>query len=489
MKRIIIALSCLLCVQAAIAIPLRVFYTNDTHGTYLPRTYSTASGKIDLGGYSELDFILTRQRQEVTRSIYLDAGDEQTGSIFSSLPHNGAIGGAVNEVFNLLQLDAACYGNHEFDQSFSNTMALTKISKYPFVSTNLRDKKTGKPTPGVPYTIIKRDSLRIGVLGLTLLELPEKVKATNVRTIDILPYKVAIDKYLKDLDKATDLIVVLSHMGSTADSMLALSLDHRIDMIIGGHDHRILEEPLVVNNILILQTGAYLLNLGQIDLDVVNDRIAHYKNALIPVSVKEPMPATEVSRFVDRIKGQINSDLNVVIGTIPEDWIPNKYLETVVSRWQVDALRKQYAEIYHPDIAMINCGGIRRSIAKGDVTLKDMTEMLPFNNKITLFSCKGSDLITFYKRNEEHKVSKPFDIVQATPMGWTTKTELETGLPGNFSVDGSKLIPDKTYRIVSHDYLAGQWDKYLGFEPFDVYDTGDLILDALVDQIKKQYAK
>ena len=487
MKRLFITLICCVCIQAAMAIPLRMFYTNDTHGTYLPRSYSTANGKLHLGGYSELDYILTRQRQEVKRSLYVDAGDEQTGSIFSSLTYNGAIGGAVNEVFNLLQLDAACYGNHEFDQSYSNTMALTKIAKYPFISTNLEDKKSGKPLTGVPYTIIKRDSLRIGVLGLTLLELPEKVKATNVRTIDILPYKAAIDKYITELDQATDLIVVLTHMGVEADSLLALSLDNRIDIIVGGHSHTILEEPLVVNNILILQTGAYLLNLGQIDLDVTGDRIAHYKNQLIPVNVTTQMPPTEVSRFVDKIKGQIDSDLNVVIGTIPVDWIPDKYQETAVSKWQAEALRKQYADIYHPDIAMINCGGIRRSILKGDVTLKDMTEMLPFNNTITLFSCKGSDLITFYRLNEEHKVSKPYDIVQATPMGWTDAAK--TGLDKDFSVDGNKLIPDKTYRIVSHDYLAGQWDKYLGFEPFDVYDTGDLILDAITDQIKKQYAK
>lgn len=233
------------------------------------------------------------------------------------------------------------------------------------------------------------------------------------------------------------------------------------------------------------------MNLGQLDIDVKADKIASYKNTLIPIQVTAKMPPTPVSAFVERIKGQIDSDLNVVIGKIPVDWTPDKYQETAVSRWQAEALRKQYMDVYHPDIAMINCGGIRRAIPQGDVTLKDMTEMLPFNNTITLFSCKGKDLISFYTLNEEHKTTKPFDIVQATPMGWTDSKD--TLHPDNltrvFTVDGQPLDPDKTYRIVSHDYLAGQWDKYLGFEPFDVYDTGDLILDALVDQIKKQYAK
>ena len=54
-------------------------------------------------------------------------------------------------------------------------------------------------------------------------------------------------------------------------------------------------------------------------------------------------------------------------------------------------------------------------------------------------------------------------------------------------VNGERLIPDKVYRVISHDYIAGQWDKYLGFKPFDVYDTGELILDAMIRQFQTQF--
>ncbi len=91
-----------------------------------------------------------------------------------------------------------------------------------------------------------------------------------------------------------------------ADSLLALGLDNRIDLIIGGHTHTILHEPLVVNDIPILQTGAYLAYLGQIDLDVEHDRIINYENKLISLKTDKLLPVTELVRFVDKIKADID---------------------------------------------------------------------------------------------------------------------------------------------------------------------------------------
>lgn len=472
------------------AVPLRIFYTNDTHGTYLPRSYTIEGKKVQLGGYIELEHVLNTARSEVKRHIYLDAGDQQTGSAFAGLKHKDAIGGAVIDVFNFLSPDAACMGNHEFDINLENTKSLIRMANYPFITTNIINKSDSSYFH-LPYHIIEKDSLSIGILGLTLVELPEKVKAANVSTLDILPYKYAIDAWIEKLDKSSDLIILLTHNGFAADSLLATQLDNRIDMIIGGHTHTVLSTPVVVNGILILQSGAYLNYLGQIDIEVEQDKIVAYSNKLIPVQSRLRPASTPLSRLVDKLRSEIDHNLNKVIGSIPEDWIPDKYAETAVSRWQADALRKEYMETYKPDIAMINCGGIRRSISQGKITLKDMNEMLPFNNTITLFSCKGSDLPAFYELNLQHTKDKPHDIVQSTPMGWQNFEETDS--EGNvvfqkyFSIDGVKLDPAKTYRIVSHDYLAGQWDKYLGFEPFEVYDTGDLLLDAMVKQIILQY--
>jgi 5'-nucleotidase/2',3'-cyclic-nucleotide 2'-phosphodiesterase/3'-nucleotidase/5'-nucleotidase len=58
---------------------------------------------------------------------------------------------------------------------------------------------------------------------------------------------------------------------------------------------------------------------------------------------------------------------------------------------------------------------------------------------------------------------------------------------GTFLVGNLSLDPQKVYRVVSHDYILSQWDKYLGFEPFEVEERGDLFLDAIINQIRVQF--
>jgi 2',3'-cyclic-nucleotide 2'-phosphodiesterase (5'-nucleotidase family) len=496
MNKAIICLCLLLLSIGLFAEPLTLFFTNDSHGAYLPNTYKTSDGKIELGGYENLYNLISTQRDTLKHSLWLDAGDQQTGSVYSSLVYKKAVGGAVVETFNFMGLDAATFGNHEFDQSFENTMRLSSIAKYPFISTNLVYKKNGKPITNKPYEIFTKGKLKIGVMGLTLTELREKVKIENVNDIDILPYREAINKYLDELDKKTDLIILLTHNGIDADSLLATQLDNRIDIIVGGHSHSFTEKPMLVNGIYIVQTGAFLTYYGRLDLDVVNDKIANSlaeNVCLFPVEKTETKKESKFSRFYKKTVSSIDANMNKVIGYIDEDWIPNKYQETAVSQWQAEALLAEYQDKYHPDIAMINCGGIRKAIPAGPITVRDMTEMLPFTNYIVIFSCKGSDLVTFDNINKKNMTEKPYDIIQTTlPLRMmTTKATWVTLQDGSeeLVVGGSTLEPDKIYRVVSHDYVEGQWDKYLGFKPFDVTVTKDTITDVMIRQVEKQLGK
>ena len=497
MKRFVLLCYLLLLAWSIRAVPVRIFHTNDTHGAYEPRNYRGPDGNIALGGYLSLWEHLDSLRAQATRSVYLDAGDQQTGTAFAAMPYAGAVGGAVIEVFNRLGLDASTYGNHEFDQSPSNLKRLRSLARYSFVSSNLIDTASSKPFGNQPWHIIHRDSLDIGILGLTLVELPEKVKIENVSGIRILPYKEAIDRYLEDLDRQTDLIVILSHNGFEADSLLATQLDARVDLIIGGHSHSYIESPLQVNGIYILQTGSYLSHLGVADLEVENDRVTAFTSRLVPLSQIPLSKANPLKLLVSQMSRRIEAQLGQVIATIPEDWVPDKFSSTALSRWMANALKAQYQDIYQPDLAIVNNGGFRKVITAGPVTLRDMHEMLPFNNTVTVFSCYGRDIITWDARNAQIAIAKPYDICQSTAPGWAATMHKDPNRPGEtdwdgytdrfFDLGGQRLDPDKVYRVISHDYVAGQWDKYLGFKPFDVYDTGELFLDAMVREVMKQY--
>ncbi|MDY0151109.1 MAG: bifunctional UDP-sugar hydrolase/5'-nucleotidase [Candidatus Cloacimonas sp.] len=480
MKRTLSIVALLLITIVLGAVPIRILHTNDSHGSYIPQKSKQGAWS----GYATLEYYLNQERSASKRTLYLDAGDQQTGSVFASLPFKSAIGGAVIESFNLLKLDASTFGNHEFDQSQANTIQLNKLANYPFISTNLQTQD-GKPFGGVPYKIFSLDSLKVGVFGFTLTELPEKVRHESIAGLKILPYKQALDKYLDEVDKQTDLIILLTHIGYEADSLLATSLDNRVDLIIGGHSHVFIDNPMQVNGIYIASAGSHLSALGKLDLDVVNDRIETIQYNMIPLMVPETMPKTPLSAFIQTIADSLETELGKTIANLPEAWIPDKFQETIVSRWLAEALKAEYSDPYKPDLALINCGGIRKAIPAGPLTLQDMHELLPFNNYVVLFSCYGRDLLTMDALNKQHAIDKPYDILQSSATGW-----IEQNCPGGhehkkqiYEINGKTLDPDQVYRVVSHDYVLDQWDKYLGFQPFAAVETGDLFLDAMIRQV------
>ena len=391
------------------AAPISIFYTGDTHSVYGSQI-DKEKGTLK-GGYLVLEEILNQERSQTKNGIYVDTGDQQTGTIFSSLVEDGVHGGAVIEVFNQLALDASVFGNHEFDFSYTNTRDLAKKAKFPFVCTNLIDKTTRQSVSGIPYTILERDNITIGIFGVTLEKLPEKVKAENVSSVTILPPVDAINKYLEEVDQKTDLIIVLTHQGFEADSLLAVNLDNRIDLIIGGHDHIRAEKPYFINGKYLLYSGSHLNYLGLAELEVEDDKITSLKNQLIPLEIPVKEFDTPLAKYIQEKTVKIEEEMSKVIGFIPEDWIPDKYQSTTLSRWIASALKTEYERTYHPDMAIINNGGLRKVIPAGPVTLRDLNELLPFNNTVVVFSCYGKDLLTFFQLNELHSQEKPFDIL------------------------------------------------------------------------------
>lgn len=493
MKQRLLCLLVLAAITSLFALPLSIFYTGDTHGVYEPK-FDEASG-LNHGGYLVLEEILNAARSASPRSVYLDSGDQQTGTIFASLVDNNVYGGAVIEVFNRLRLDASVFGNHEFDFSYTNTRDLAALANYPFVCTNLLDKSTRQPIGGNPYTIIEKDGLKIGVFGITLELLPEKVKAQNVSSVRILPPADAINMYLDEVDLRTDLIVVLTHQGFEADSLLAESLDSRVDIIIGGHDHIWAEQPFFINGKYLLYSGSHLNWLGVAELEVEDDRITSLTNQLIPLETRTKTFRTPLAEFIVSKVALVEVQLQRVAGYLPEAWVPDKFKSTALSRWVAAALKAEYQELYKPDLAIINNGGLRKRIPAGSVTLRDLHELAPFSNTVTVFSCYGRDLLILDEFNARHAIEQPHDICEVAGLVYSAdvikgdRYPTDEGLPweSSYIVNGEKLVSDKVYRVVSHDYVAGQWDKYLGFKPFDVYDTGELILDAIIRQVDIQY--
>ncbi|MBC8136020.1 MAG: bifunctional metallophosphatase/5'-nucleotidase [Fibrella sp.] len=239
-------------------VPLTLLHTNDLHGhVWHP---DEPRGLVRLASF------VKQVRSEMPNVLLLDAGD-----IIHGTPEEKAFGGlAILDTMNALRYDVATVGNHEFD--FGQTVFRNALAhaRFPMLSANVVEEKTGNPFGGLkPWTVLTSGGVRVGVFGLTT---PTTVQIEWPRTLEGIVFAdpfAAAQKAITELrtDAKVDCVIALSHLGFEDDKKLAATVTG-MDLIIGGHSHTMLDEPVWVNGVLIAQTGAHGRALGRIDLMV-----------------------------------------------------------------------------------------------------------------------------------------------------------------------------------------------------------------------------
>ena len=118
---------------------LTLLHTNDMHASFLPHeaTWMKGSPKPLVGGFKELEFKIDSIRKSKQNVLLFDGGDVMTGNPISDMMYKDAEGGALYEMMNMLNYDAACLGNHEFDISQENVHKLMRVARFPIMSANL----------------------------------------------------------------------------------------------------------------------------------------------------------------------------------------------------------------------------------------------------------------------------------------------------------------------------------------------------------------
>jgi 5'-nucleotidase len=220
---------------------LVILHNNDTHSRIEPLP-ANAPSYADCGGVVRQGACVEEVRNENPNVLLFHCGDFVQGT-----PYFNMFKGQVEiACMNFMKYDAACLGNHEFDNGLNNLAEMVRAADFPIVATNL--DFTGTPLEGLThkYIIIRRGGLKIGVIGLTVS--PEGLIAKdnygNTKYMD--PVQTANETAaLLKTTKACDLIVCLSHLGYNANERglgdLTLARESKnIDVILGGHSHTFL---------------------------------------------------------------------------------------------------------------------------------------------------------------------------------------------------------------------------------------------------------
>jgi 5'-nucleotidase len=260
--------------QDAAAKKLTILHTNDVHSRIEP--FPMDGGRNQgLGGVAARAELIEKIRNEERNVLLLDAGD-----IFQGTPYFNIYKGEPEmKAMAAMKYDAATMGNHDFDSGLENFATQLQLGKFPILLCNY--DMTGTPMEGKyqPYKIYKKGKLKIGITGVGIDGkglIPDNLFGAT-KYLDPVQNANTIGAKLKK-EEGCDMVICLSHLGyqykeenKISDEKFAKDSEN-IDLIIGGHTHTFMDEPMVYKNkqgsdVIVNQVGWAGIILGRLDFE------------------------------------------------------------------------------------------------------------------------------------------------------------------------------------------------------------------------------
>jgi 2',3'-cyclic-nucleotide 2'-phosphodiesterase (5'-nucleotidase family) len=438
-----------------------LLHTNDIHGQMLTRkaTWLSKSDPPMVGGLPRVAAYVNAVREEVKKTgdglIVVDAGDWYQGT------PEGLVNDGLDFVtaMALVGYDAVCIGNHEFDHGVANVARLIQEAKLPAVCANLEVKATHKPVDWVPpYRIVEVKGVKVGIVGL-LTPVTPQITSHDARSLDFLDPSQTLARVKQELAGRVDWILPITHLGVDDDRKLARS-DPELPVIVGGHSHTYLKEGAIEGTTHILQTGSKAGSVGRVELalDAKTHKIVDVRVHMIDL-VEEPAPEfknRELEAMAKKLEDATAERMKAVIGELeaPLQRAKDPLASSTAGNFIADALR----EHTQADVALMNRGGIRCDLEAGKVTRRDVFEIVPFDNNVTVLTLSGAELHEMIRRAVEGKTHSGIEVsgleIHITGEGNAHKL---VGL----KVGKKELDPKATYRVAMNSFMADGGDAYL----------------------------
>ncbi len=463
---------------------LTLVATNDLHGGIEPRATEGAR-RTEVGGIARIAGVVdSLRRRNPGGVVVLDVGDFMQATFISNAFH----GKPVVEAYNMIGYDALAVGNHEFDWGQDVLEERASEARFPFLSANIVQTETGLPPPYLaPSAIVERGDLLIGVVGLTTPETPYIVKADNVTGLSFLEMTPSARDETEALRGAgADVVIVAAHVG--VDRLqdgtiggpafeLAEALED-IDLLFSGHSHSLLDT--VVGGCPVVQARC----CGQA---VAIGKILYDRNAGNVVS--------RGAEVLTRLDGRRNASLDSLVAYYQDavaeagekvvailmqqlTRAPNDAGETALGDLVADAQRAATGA----QIALMNSGGIRADLPKGEITWAMLYAVQPFENQLVVLTLTGAQV----REALEQGVGRAGRAVQVSGLtfGYDPNAPEGSRVTSVTLEDGGPLSADSTYRVVVNDFMWGGGDRFAVLkEAQAVKETYIVDVDAFGDHL------
>ena len=474
----ILLLSISLAVQAADT--LVILHTNDTHARLEP--FSPGQDAEPIGGMVRVATLVDELRGNgVENVLLLDAGDAWHGTNVANMFQ----GRSVVEVMNLMVYDAMTLGNHDFNYGQSALKERQEEAVFPVLAANVLDEVTGEP---IAFSALIKPvgNLTVGLIGLVTPDTPFVTHPKNVEGL-VIADPIARAKSLAGyMRPKVDVLIALTHLGFDADQVLAEAVPE-IDVIVGGHSHTRIEEPVVVGNTLIVQAGEHAKELGLLQLTLEDGRITEVARELVPVGadVADSFQAAEiVQKWSTELEAKLDQEVGATAVLLDGERGNVRTRETNLGNLVADVLRQAVGA----DIGMNNGGGIRASVEAGKITLGDIYTVLPFDNTLVKIEVSGRDLLGALEHSVRLYPEQNGGFLQVSGLEIMFDPSREPGSRVmDVLVNGEALDLDKQYTVATNDFLAAGGDGYTTFTSAKVLvDTGEMLRDAMANHMAAQ---
>lgn len=422
---------------------LTILHSNDMHGDFLAENVDAHL----IGGVSLLSGYVNKVRKEEKNVIYCIAGDMFRGSVIDSEFR----GISTIEIMNMLAPDVVTVGNHETDYGIAHLLFIEKCAKFPIINANLHIT-TNNARLFKPHHIIEIDGMKILFIGiLTESVLSQTRNESLIGTfVDISEAATEVGRICNAYNALDiDCTVLLTHIGYEEDKQLAAKLDPGlgVDLIIGGHSHTFIEQPELVNGILVAQAGTGTDQIGRFDLeiDTDNNSVHSFRWQSIPVNEESCPKDPALEQVLTYYKSKTDKKYGRMITRLKRQLThPSRYQETELGGLFADIMK----ESLHLDLMLLGSGSVRSDALGPIVLLSDLTECFPYDDAIYLVKVTGRQLkqmIRFMLRDEawmgEHTEFYQFS------EGMQVIYDRVNHLFMKFFLDGEPVADNRVYKI------------------------------------------
>ncbi len=488
---------------------LQILAINDFHGQLDP-------GRT-LGGVEYLATLVKQERAETPNTVFIGAGDLIGASpLLSALFHDEP----TIQAMDLMGMDMATVGNHEFDEGWQELLRIQKGgchpvdgclagpydgAQFPYLAANVVKTKNGR---GIlpPFKVMTVEGVRVGFIGVGLEGTPEIVTPTGVEGLTFLDEAATVNKYVAKLKRQNvrNIVVILhdggyktgdqnactDFNGSVVDVINAM--DPEVDVVLTGHTHQAYTCDIGGKIVTSAgSAGSYLTDID-ISMDRRTGKVVTLTMQNIPVTstiAKDPemtallekyrtLTAPLASRVVGSITANITRTANAAGESALGDVIADAQLENTAPAAYGGAV-----------MAFMNPGGIRADMfyaqsgteGDGNVTYGEVFAVQPFANNLVTLTLTGDQIKTMLET--QFTVNRMLQVSQGFSYTWSQGAPVGNKVTA-MSLNGVPIDPTASYRVTVNSFLATGGDGFTVLASGTDRLTGVIDLDAFVQYVE-----